>query len=291
MRGETLFRLRVVVDDVEARDVPTADNVLVVIRYRAPFAVDEILPVSQITRLLPNHIHIAGSITHRSIFLIEYRILGSHHVEQDTETRRIVGDVRILGPELSAQTPSIRLVVLDKVRTAIVFSIEEKNIHPNIRSLLPQLAGDFQQDTDTACSIVGPIDRRTLVLRIRLGIRIRTRIPMGKEHQTLLLLGIERADDVLNLQRSIVVSLDDCLLDKDLSTMTLQFRSQKTGTCLVRLRVRDTRAKGYLLSDILVCAIGIEGCIGRNYRRRLDLRLRRSLAPPRIPARKEGGGR
>ena len=147
MFGETLFRLRVVVDDVKARDVPTADNILVVIRYRAPFAVDEILPVSQIARLLPNHIHIAGSITHRSIFLIEYRILSPHHVKQDTETRRIVGDVRILGPKLSAQTPSIRLVVLDKVRTAIILGIEEKNIHPNIWSLLPQLAGDFQQDT------------------------------------------------------------------------------------------------------------------------------------------------
>ena len=114
---------------------------------------------------------------------------------------------------------------------------------------------------------------------------------MGEKHQTFLLLGIERADDVLNLQRCIVVSLDDCLLDKDLSTMTLQFRSQKTGTCLVRLRVRDTRAKGYLLSDILVCTIGIEGRAGRNYRSRLDLRFCRGLASPRITAGKEGGGR
>ena len=114
---------------------------------------------------------------------------------------------------------------------------------------------------------------------------------MGEEHQTLLLLGIERADDVLNLQRSIVVSLDDCLLDKDLGTMTLQFRSQIAGTSLVRLRIRDTRAKGNLMSDILVCTIGIEGSAGRNYRSRLDLRFCRGLASPRITARKEGGGR
>ena len=114
-------------------------------------------------------IHIAGSVFHGDVFLIEHGIFGSDHVEQDTKLGFVTRFVRVLPPEAATEAPGIARVVVpvfSKFGRPVVFGIKEDDVYPCFGSLHSYLSGDFQQGAYTACTVISPIQRFLMVGRV-----------------------------------------------------------------------------------------------------------------------------
>ena len=144
-------------------------------------------------------------------------------------------------------------------RSTIVFGIEEDDVDTYRWGFFLNLTGNFKQDTYTAGSIVGSIDRFLVVLGIRIVIGIRTAVPMGTKHYSLLAIRIVSTDDVAGLQNGTVPSFEVGILVVHFGSELFQLLGQIFTTILVGLRVRNTRTEVGLSLYISICTIGIEG--------------------------------
>lgn len=190
--------------DVDHGNAGDGVHKIVVVQDAGGGLIHEVVAVAHGLGQLPDFIHHLRGEAHREALLGEAGALGAHHIQQDAVLGIVARYMRIARPVLGAQPPAF--VVLAP-GFAVVLRIEEDDVYPNIRRVLPEEAGHLQQYGHAAGAVVGPEYGLVLAafLILQGGVGKGPGIPVGGQEDALAGIGIEPADDVGGLQAGAVV--------------------------------------------------------------------------------------
>ena len=188
-----LFAVRIVVDDVDARDVSLLVDGDVVVRDTTPILGREEAAIASSAGSLPHLFHDRAGILQGIVLMIELRPLATHHVEQDGI---VVGRMRLArsrscghggggiggGPVLGTERPGVSIHLIAPLGNAPVFRIETNEVHCDTgRVMLLQQACQFQHHSHTRSTVVGSHHRFAPVGRVRVVVSPGTTVPVGTD--------------------------------------------------------------------------------------------------------------
>ena len=131
-RAETTVRVRIVRNDVNARDTCNVVYRNVVISYSTTVFLREIDSDTYIMSFFPDFVDDVSCKSFREIFLIETCIGISNHIQKDAETCIVTIYMLPTGPILRTKTPGV-LIMLSVVPLwcAIVFQVKTNQVNTN----------------------------------------------------------------------------------------------------------------------------------------------------------------
>ena len=217
-----------------------------IICYHTAITLREETAITSLTGCCPNLLDNGRSILHRHSLTIELGTLSTYHVEKDSITRGITIWL-ILTPILSAQSPGISTILnISPLRSSPILCIETYEIYSDSRIQLfvsLQLAGDFQHDCHTTCTIIGCHHRLAPVGTVGIIICPRTTVPMGTEQDTSGSLRIIMSDDIGILQYRAIISLEVCFLLLHLTSEQLELPDNPFATLVMCLAIHRARTE------------------------------------------------
>ena len=164
----------------------------------------------------------------------------------------------VLSPKLASQAPVSEAAFcgFNPRRTAIIFGIEEHDVHPDVCGFQPQLTRHLEQHANPRSSVVRAIDgfadARAVFVCEGSG------IPVRVEHDAVTRFRMEGPNDILHVQNGAVVGPCPSLLNEDLGSMPFQFSGQPFAACVVLRGVGNAWAKRDLPFDVGVCRVFVE---------------------------------
>jgi hypothetical protein len=149
----------------------------------------------------------------------------------------------------------------------------KQDVHTGPVILLGDGTGHFHEHPYSTGPIIGPVNGFVLALVVL--VREGSGVPMCKEQDALLYLGLEPGDDVAQGHLLPGVHGDRTGLFDHLGTQGFEARDQCIATCGMSCSAGDTRTKGHLGGHPGIGAVGVElGCGWKGGKHRCRYRSR-----------------